>query len=68
VNSPIDTLINSASTNGSSIITNSGGLNFYYLFIIQPWSQINAAGESGDGRSTGVKRNTVSGGATTYTF
>jgi len=70
VNSPIDTLINpgGGTTNGSTIITNTGGLNFYYQFIIQPWSQTNGTGESGDGRSTGVKRNTVSGGATTYTF
>ena len=68
VNSAINTFINSTSTNGSTVITNTGGLNFYYQFIIQPWSGINATGESGDGRSTGVKRNTVSGGPTTYTF
>jgi hypothetical protein len=70
VNSPINTLINSggSTTNGSTIITNSGGLNFYYQFIIQPWSQTNGTGESGNGRSTGVKRNTVTGGPTTYTF
>ena len=68
VNSPINTFINSTSTNGSTVITNTGGLNFYYQFIIQPWSGINATGESGDGRTTGIKRNTTSGGPTTYTF
>ena len=68
VNSPIDTLINSGYTNGSSIITNTGGLNFYYQIILEPWSGLNGTGSSGTTRLSGVKRNTVSGGPTTYNF
>jgi hypothetical protein len=68
VNSPIDTLINAAYTNGSSVITNTGGLNFYYQIILEPWSGLNGSGVSGTARTTGVKRNTVTGGPTTYNF
>jgi hypothetical protein len=68
VNSPIDTLINAAYTNGSSVITNTGGLNFYYQILLEPWSGLNGSGVSGTARLTGVKRNTVTGGPTTYNF
>jgi hypothetical protein len=68
VNSPINTLINSGYTNGSSVITNTGGLNFYYQIILEPWSGSSGSGVSGTARTTGVKRNTVSGGPTTYNF
>lgn len=68
VNSPINTLINTGYTNGSSVITNTGGLNFYYQIILEPWSGLNGSGVSGTARTTGVKRNTVSGGPTTYFF
>ena len=68
VNSPIDTLINAAYTNGSSVITNTGGLNFYYQILLEPWSGLNGSGVSGTARLTGVKRNTVSGGPSTYNF
>lgn len=68
VNSPIDTLINAAYTNGSSVITNTGGLNFYYQILLEPWSGLNGSGVSGTARLTGVKRNTITGGPTTYNF
>ena len=68
VNSPINTLINAAYTNGSSVITNTGGLNFYYQILLEPWSGLNGSGVSGTARLTGVKRNTVSGGPSTYNF
>jgi hypothetical protein len=68
VNSPVNTFVTSNTTNGSSIITNSGGNNFYYEFYITPYSGANATGSSGTQRVTGVKRNTVSGGPTTYNF
>jgi hypothetical protein len=68
VNSPIDTLINAAYTNGSSVITNTGGLNFYYQILLEPWSGLNGSGVSGTARLTGIKRNTVTGGPTTYNF
>jgi len=68
VNSPINTLINSGYTNGSSVITNTGGLNFYYQIILEPWSGSSGSGVSGTARATGVKRNTVTGGPTTYNF
>jgi hypothetical protein len=68
VNSPINTLINSGYTNGSSVITNTGGLNFYYQIILEPWSGSSGSGVSGTARTTGVKRNTVTGGPTTYNF
>lgn len=68
VNSPINTFINSGYTNGSTVITNTGGLNFYYQIILEPWSGLNGSGVSGTARTTGVKRNTTSGGPTTYNF
>ena len=68
VNSPINTVINSGYTNGSTVITNTGGLNFYYQIILEPFSGLNGSGSSGTARLTGVKRNTTSGGPTTYNF
>ena len=68
VNSPINTVINSGYTNGSSVITNTGGVNFYYQIILEPFSGLNGSGSSGTARLTGVKRNTITGGPTTYNF
>ena len=68
LNSPVNTFITSNSTNGSSIITNQGGLNFYYQFYITPYSGANLTGTAGTQRVTGVKRNTTGGGPTTYNF
>lgn len=68
LNSPINTVINSGYTNGSTVITNTGGLNFYYQIILEPFSGLNGSGASGAARLTGVKRNTTSGGPTTYNF
>ena len=68
VNSPIDTLINAAYTNGSSVITNTGGVNFYYQILLEPWSGLNGSGVSGTARLSGIKRNTITGSPTTYNF
>jgi hypothetical protein len=68
LNAPIDTFINSGYTNGSTVITNTGGLNFYYQILLEPWSGPSGTGSSGTARLSGVKRNTVSGGPTTYNF
>ena len=68
VNSPINTVINSGYTNGSSVITNTGGVNFYYQIILEPFSGLNGSGSSGTARLTGIKRNTITGGPTTYNF
>jgi hypothetical protein len=68
LNAPIDTFINSGYTNGSTVITNTGGLNFYYQILLEPWSGSSGTGSSGTARLSGVKRNTVSGGPTTYNF
>jgi hypothetical protein len=68
LNAPIDTFINSGYTNGSTVITNTGGLNFYYQILLEPWSGSSGTGSSGTARLSGVKRNTVSGGPSTYNF
>jgi hypothetical protein len=68
VNSPIDTLINAAYTNGSSVITNTGGVNFYYQILLEPWSGPSGSGVSGTARLSGIKRNTITGSPTTYNF
>lgn len=63
----IDTYVTSGTTSGSTITTSSptAGLNYGYRFHLTP---TNSAGTSGTTRVTGVKRNTVSGGASTYNF
>jgi hypothetical protein len=63
----IDTYVTSGTTTGSTITTSSPttGLNYGYQFYLTPK---NSAGTSGTTRVTGVKRNTVSGGASTYNF
>ena len=63
----IDTYVTSGTTSGSTITTSSPptGLNYGYQFYLTPK---NSAGTSGTTRVTGVKRNTVSGGASTYNF
>jgi hypothetical protein len=68
LNSPPTTFINSGFTNGSSVITNTGGLNFYYQFYLTPYSGSSGSGSAGTQRATGIKRNTTSGGPTTYNF
>jgi hypothetical protein len=68
LNSPVNTFINSGTTNGSSVITNSGGLNFYYQFYLTPYSGLSGTGSAGTQRVTGVKRNTTGGGPSTYNF
>jgi len=68
LNSPVTTFVTSNTTNGSSIITNSGGLNFYYQFYLTPYSGLNGTGSAGTQRVTGVKRNTTGGGPSTYNF
>ena len=69
LNSPVTVpVVVGGSTDGSSIITNSGGLNFYYQFYITPYSGAGLTGTAGTQRITGVKRNTTSGGPTTYNF
>ena len=68
LNSPPNTFINSGFTNGSSVITNSGGLNFYYQFYLTPYSGSSGSGSAGTQRVTGIKRNTTSGGPSTYNF
>lgn len=68
LNSPPTTFINSGFTNGSSVITNSGGLNFYYQFYLTPYSGSSGTGSAGTQRVTGIKRNTTSGGPSTYNF
>ena len=63
----IDTYVTSGTTSGSTIVTSSPttGLNYGYQFYLTPK---NSAGTSGTTRVTGVKRNTVSGGPSTYNF
>ena len=63
----IDTFVTSGTTSGSTITTSqpTTGLNYGYQFYLTPK---NSAGTSGTTRVTGVKRNTVSGGASTYNF
>jgi len=68
VNSPINITVSSGVTNNLSITTNAGGVNFYYQIILQPWSGLNETGTSGDTRLSGIKRNTITGGPTTYNF
>jgi len=68
LNSPPTTFINSGFTNGSSVITNTGGLNFYYQFYLTPYSGSSGSGNAGTQRVTGIKRNTTSGGPSTYNF
>jgi hypothetical protein len=68
LNSPPNKFINSGFTNGSSVITNSGGLNFYYQFYLTPYSGSSGSGNAGTQRVTGIKRNTTSGGPSTYNF
>ena len=70
VNSPVDTFITSGTTNGSTITTSqpTTGINFYYQFYITPYSGSSGTGSAGTQRVTGVKRNTASGGPTTYNF
>ena len=63
----IDTYVTSGTTTGSTITTSQPptGLNYGYQFYLTPR---NSAGTAGTTRVTGVKRNTVSGGASTYSF
>lgn len=70
VNSPVDTFVTSGTTNGSTITTSqpTTGINFYYQFYLTPYSGLSGTGSAGTQRVTGVKRNTVSGGPTTYTY
>jgi hypothetical protein len=70
VNSPVNTFITSGSTNGSTITTSqpTTGINFYYQFYITPYSGANLTGTAGTQRVTGEKRNTASGGPSTYNF
>jgi len=70
VNSPVNTFITSGSTNGSTIVTSqpTTGINFYYRFLITPYSGANLTGTAGTQRTTGDKRNTASGGPSTYSF
>ena len=70
VNSPVDTFVTSGTTNGSTITTSqpTTGINFYYQFYLTPYSGSSGTGSAGTQRVTGVKRNTVSGGPTTYTY
>ena len=70
VNSPVDTFVTSGTTNGSTITTSqpTTGINFYYQFYLTPYSGSSGTGSAGTQRITGVKRNTVTGGPTTYTY
>jgi hypothetical protein len=68
VNSPINITVSSGVTNNLSITTNAGGVNFYYQIILQPWSGPSETGTSGTTRLSGIKRNTITGGPTTYNF
>jgi hypothetical protein len=70
VNSPVNTFVTSGTTNGSTITTSqpTTGINFYYQFYLTPYSGSSGTGSAGTQRVTGVKRNTASGGPTTYNF
>jgi hypothetical protein len=68
VNSPINITVSSGVTNNLSITTNAGGVNFYYQILLIPWSGTSETGTSGTTRLSGIKRNTITGGPTTYNF